>query len=458
MNPSSDSAVVTLLAIDDEPQYLQLIVEVLGQQGLNVVTAADPELGWAMFLEHHPKIVLLDLMMPKITGIQLLDRIMARDPGTEVILMTGQYSPESAVEAIKKGAADYLPKPLDLATLRARIEKSVADTQRRSRASQLDRKLLEEFQFESIVGRSPAMLDLFATVQRVARHFRTALITGSTGTGKELVAQVLHKLSPVASHVMAICNCSALTETLYESELFGYVRGAFTGATQDKVGLFEYANGGTVFLDEIGELPLAGQAKLLRVLQNQEIQRVGSPAVRRVDVRVIAATNRDLRAMVADKLFREDLFYRLSMVEIALPSLSDRKEDLFLLQQHFVEKFSRQYNKQILGLTRRAQLVLARYRWPGNVRELENVIGNASMMVQGDVIDIGDLPDYLRAPASADAMDDMLLSMDEVQRRHAANAVKRLGGNKAKAAEALGISRTTLYSLLRESDDSAHKT
>jgi len=443
-----ETSVLKLLIIDDDQQNLGLIQASLAQEGLKILSTSDPEKANAIFQEQRPQIVLVDLKMPKVGGIELLERIVARDPTTEVILMTGHYTAESAVEAIQKGAADYITKPLDFAALQKRIAVSLTEAQRRARALHLDRELVETFQFESIVGRSPLMLDVFATIRRVAPHFRTALVTGATGTGKERVAQALHRLSPAGKNNFAVCNCSALTETLYESELFGYVRGAFTGANQDKAGLFEYAHGGTVFLDEIGDMPLAGQAKLLRVLQNHEVQRVGSPAIKKVDIRVVAATNRDLKAMVADKSFREDLFYRLSMVQIALPRLSQRKEDLPLLERHFVEKFAGQYSKNIHGLTRRAQQVVARYPWPGNIRELENAIGNACMTTEGEVIDVSDLPEYLRAPSFEAATDDNMLSMDELQCRHAVSVVQRCGGNKTQAADVLGISRATLYSLL----------
>jgi transcriptional regulator with PAS, ATPase and Fis domain len=248
--------------------------------------------------------------------------------------------------------------------LRDRIGKLVAEAQQRQTALQLDAELLKTHQFEGMIGRSPLMLQVFARIRRVAPHYRTALVTGASGTGKELVAAALHRLSPVSNNRLAVCNCSAIVQTLFETELFGHVRGAFTGAAQDKVGLFGYAHGGTVFLDEIGEIPLEMQSKLLRVLENREIQRVGSPAVTKVDVRVIAATNCNLLELIAEKKFREDLYYRLSIVEIELPRLAERREDLPLLPRFFIDQFAAQYGKPIKGITPRGQLVLARYPWP----------------------------------------------------------------------------------------------
>ena len=449
---TADELPILLLAIDDDPQSLEFVKDALAQENLEILTTTDPELGLELVLRRHPQIVLLDLVMPKIGGMELLERILEADPGTNVMLMTGHYSTEAAVEAIQKGAYDYLNKPLSVEKLRQRVDQLIAEARQRRRTLQLDRELLKVYEFEGLLGRSPLMLDVFARVRRVAPHFRTVLVTGATGTGKELVARALHRLSPAASGTFAVCNCSAIVETLFESELFGYVKGAFTGATQDKSGLFEYANGGTLFLDEIGEMPLATQAKLLRVLQSQEIQRVGSPAVRKVDVRVVAATNRDLRARVAEKEFRDDLYYRLSMVEVKLPLLAERKEDLPLLVRYLVERFATQYNKPIRGLTRRAQALLARYSWPGNVRELENALGHACMMVEGDLIDVRDFPDTLRKPAERELVEDEdLIPLDELQRRHALRVLARVGGNKKRAAEILGIARTTLYQLLAES-------
>jgi transcriptional regulator with PAS, ATPase and Fis domain len=293
------------------------------------------------------------------------------------------------------------------------------------------------------------MLDVFAKMRHIAPHFRTVIITGATGTGKELIAKALHNLSPVSADRFVVCNCSALVESLVESELFGYVNGAFTGATQDRAGLFESADGGSIFLDEIGELSPGTQAKLLRVLQDHRVQRVGSSVSRDVDLRVIAATNCDLRTMVREGKFREDLYYRLAVVEISLPALTDRREDLPLLQRYFVEKFAAEYKKPIAGLTRRAQSRMATYPWPGNIRELESVIGNACMMADGKFLDINDLPDRIRSQSSDQSPTNVtLFSLEELQRRHLMRVLERVGGNKARAAEILGIGRATIYQLL----------
>lgn len=438
-----------LLAIDDDPHNLEMIRLALDRQGLDILTEQDPERGFELFLQARPKVVLLDLVMPKVTGIELLERIVGVDPGVEVILITAHYSAESAVEAIQKGATDYLTKPIEIDKLRARVSALMADAETRQKTLQLDQALIDAYQFEGLVGRSPLMLEVYAKIRRIAPHFRTVLVTGATGTGKELVARALHRLSPVGSGPFVVCNCSALVDSLVESELFGYVKGAFTGATQDKVGLFEHADKGTIFLDEIGELAPAAQAKLLRVLQNRQVQRVGSLTPRNIDVRVIAATHRNLKNMVRDGQFREDLYYRLAVVEIPLPILANRREDLPLLERYFIEKFANEYGKPIAGLVRRAQTRLATYPWPGNVRELENVIGNACMMVEGNLIDIGDLPEKLRKPLNEEiGGDDTFLSLEEVQRRHVMRVLEGVGGNKARAAEILGIGRATIYQLL----------
>jgi len=452
MSASSDSA-LRVVAIDDDPQHLKFIATVLSQENVVVSTATDPREGLALIRKERPHLVLVDLVMPGMSGMEVLERILEFDPATEVVLLTGQYSTESAVEAIQKGAADYLTKPVDVERLHQRVESLISEVRKGQRRVELENELIENSQFAAMVGHSPAMLEVFHRIRRVAPHFRTVLLTGETGTGKELAAQALHRLSPAASGPFVTCNCSTVVETLAESELFGHVKGAFTGAVQDRMGVFEAANGGTVLLDEVGELSPPSQARLLRVLQNQEIQRVGSPATRRVDIRVIAATHRDLASMVKDQRFREDLFYRLSMVQIKLPALAQRKEDLPLLERYFVKRFAQQYDKPVGGIARRAQALLARHSWPGNVRELENVLGSACMMTEGETIDVGDLPEYIRERQSSEVQpEESLATLEQVERIHALRVLESVSGNKVRAAELLGVSRAKLYRILGDND------
>jgi DNA-binding NtrC family response regulator len=460
MTPAAQEQRMKLVAIDDDPQNLKMVQFVLADEQLELHTSSDAEGGLDLIHRIHPHVVLLDLVMPGVKGMELLERILDFDPGIDVVLMTGYYSTESAVEAIQKGASDYLPKPLSTEKLRQRIHQIADEIERRQRSLRLDNDLLENFAFEGMVGRSPLMLDLFSKIRRIAPHFRTVLVTGATGVGKELVAKALHTLSAAKGGPFVPFNCSSISETLAENELFGHVKGAFTGADQNKAGLFEYANGGTAVLDEIGEMPLPLQAKLLRVLQNQEFQRVGSPEPVRVDVRVVGVTNRNLVALAKQGKFREDLYFRLSMVELCVPSLTDRLEDMPLLQRHFLQQFSAEYKKPISGLTRRAQAAFAQYGWPGNVRELQNVIGHACMMTESEFIDIRDLPHTIAAhKLDRNTDSERLLSMRELDRLHARRVLERVGGNKVRAAEILGISRTHLYGLLKDaSEESAAET
>jgi DNA-binding NtrC family response regulator len=381
--------------------------------------------------------------------LEVLDRIVEFDPAIDVVLMTAHSGTDSAVEAIRKGASDYLQKPVSISLLRERISRLLDEVRRRSRGDALENQILETANFEGMIGRSPALLEMSSRIRRIAPHYKTVLITGETGTGKDLAAHALHNLSPVSRGHFVVLNCSAVVDTLFESELFGHVRGAFTGAAHDKMGLFEHADKGTIFLDEIGDMPLGTQSKLLRTLQNQEVLRVGSLTPRKIDVRVIAATHRDLRAAIASKLFREDLYYRLSMVEIRTPALAERKDDLPLLTRHLIQKFSLQFRKQIRGLTQRAQITLARHNWPGNVRELENVLGHGCMMTLGETIDVQDLPEYLRSPArdvvlpsAVERVDD--LSFDAHEKRLLADALALAQGNQSEAARALRIGRDAL--------------
>ena len=454
--PSQSSAadqvsnpIYRVLVIDDDALAIELVKEVLTFDNLEIYSTTEAKSGLEMVTQHRPHLVLLDLVMPDVHGMELLERILEIDPGVDVILMTGHYSTDSAVEAVQKGAYDYLTKPIPIDRLRQKTETWLSAAERRQNTLNLDTELLRVCQFEGIVGHSPLMFEVFSKLQRIAPHFQTAMVLGETGTGKELAARTLHQLSPRASGPFVVCNCGGIVETLFESELFGHVRGAFTGATQDKQGMVEAANGGTLFLDEIGELPLSTQAKLLRVLQNREVQRVGATAVRHVDVRVVAATHRNLREMVTEKKFREDLYYRLSVVEIKLPRLAERKEDLPLLERHFLQMFAARYAKPGLCLTRRAQSLLARYSWPGNVRELENVLSYAAMMTEREVIDVRDFPDVIQSKlSSATGEDELLISLEELELKHTLQVLDRVGGNRARAAEILGISRATLYRIL----------
>lgn len=441
---------ICVLVIDDNPGSLELLESALSQPDIEVLTTSDPEQGLDLVASRHPQIVLTDLVMPGMTGLEVLSRIMEIDPSTDVMLMTAHYSSETAVEAIKKGATDYLNKPISIAAVREKIAKLIEAGKQRQRALQLQDEVLANAEFEGIIGNSPLMWEMFSRARRVAPHYRSVLITGETGTGKDLVAQAMHRLSPASRGRFVVLNCSAVVDTLFESELFGHVRGSFTGATADKPGLVEHAHGGTLFLDEIGDMPLATQAKLLRVLQNHEVQRVGSLTARKVDVRVIAATHRDLRLAIEEKKFREDLYYRLGMVEIHVPRLAERQGDLPLLTRHFVSKFANQYGKEIRGLTRRAEIQLAAHSWPGNVRELENAIGHAAMMSMGETIDIQDLPPYMlgkgesttshsKAAAASDGG-----SLEAQERMLVAHALEAAGGNQSEAARQLRIGRDAL--------------
>ncbi|MGH9786351.1 MAG: sigma-54-dependent transcriptional regulator [Terriglobia bacterium] len=440
---------ISLVAIDEDPASFRLVREALDQEGLDIRVSTDAAEGLDLVFRKRPHIVLLQWSLPKSSGLELLARIAAASPETAIILMASDYSPESALEAIQQGATDFLPKPVPPDKLRERIRQIVSEVRARHRSRELEREQVELSFFQGMIGRSPKMLEVFDRVRRIAPHFRTVLVTGETGTGKELVAKALHNLSPVAAGPFVACNCSAIVETLLESELFGHVRGAFTGARQDKIGLLEYAHGGTLLLDEIGDMPLATQSKLLRVLQNQEIQRVGSPIPRKIDIRVVAATHRDLRAMVANREFRQDLYYRLSMVEIRLPPLAQRKEDLPVLARHFLDCFSGEYKKPVRDLTPRALARLAACPWPGNVRELENVLGHACMMATGEQVDITDLPHHLSEPDSVPApAREEILPLEEFERLYVRRVLRSLDGNKVRAAEALKISRSKLYTLL----------
>src|ERR1700693_3861519 len=453
--PGSSDEAMTVCVLDDEPGMVEMLQESLRCLGFSSIGTTDPQAALELVEQGRVRVVMSDIKMPGMDGLQFLEQAIQRDPGVYVVLMTGFYSIDNAIAAVKRGAYDYVPKPVDRMRLKKSLDELSESFHKRKRIRSLEQQLLSDLEFHGIVGRSPAMVDVFEMVRKVARHYTNILLIGATGTGKELIAKAIHQMSPVANQKFAVCNCSALVDTLLESQLFGHMRGAFTGATQTRPGLFEYANGGTVFLDEVGETSLPMQAKLLRVIQNREIQRVGSPEVRHVEVRLIAATNRDLRAEVLAGRFREDLFYRLSTIQIRVPNLAERLDDIPLLIQHFLKKYNEAYSKQIKGLTRRAQTVLYQHAWPGNVRELENVISCACLTSVYEFIDVDDLPENLQKPAaqtSAGSDAWRPLPLEEVRRQHIRRVLEACEGNRVRAAQMLGIGRTSLYRFLKRAE------
>src|ERR1700675_689455 len=424
-----------------------MLAALIKSMGYESVCTSSPEEALRLVQYGRCRLVMADVHMPGMDGYQFLDQALKLDPGIHVIIMTGEYTLESALEAVRRGATDFLPKPVDRVRLKRTLDEVAALYDQRRRVRELEEQLLKDLEFHGIVGKSPAMLEVFDFARKVARHYTNVLLIGATGTGKELVARAIHQISPVSQQQLAVCNCSALVDTLLESQLFGHLRGSFTGATDTRPGLFEYANGGTVFLDEVSETSLAMQAKLLRVIQNREIQRVGSPEVRQINVRMIAATNRDLRAEVLAGRFREDLYYRLSSIQIRIPPLAERLDDIPLLMQFFLKKCNRAYGKNISGLTRRAQTVLLQHPWPGNVRELENVISSACITTTSDFIDLADLPEHLqhqraRSPEGAEWKP---LSLEEMRKLHIQRVLETCQGNRLRAAHILGVGRTSLY-------------
>ena len=452
-----------LLAVDDEPSIAAAIGRFAAKMGFAVTSCDSAHEALALLPELKPNVVIVDLRMPKLTGIDVLRAVQIVDPDCQVILMTGHATVDSAMEAVKAGALDYLSKPLDLDRLRELLISVREQIGRRERLLEVDGNTAKRFEFHGMVGRSPVMQQLFDSIRRLAPHVRTMLVTGETGTGKELVARALHKLGPRSSRRLTTVNCSAVVDSLFESELFGHVRGAFTGATDNKVGLFEHANGGTLFLDEVGELSPVLQAKLLRAVEHGEVQRVGSVDVRQSDAWVIAATNRDLQVEVAAGRFRADMLYRLSTMEIHLPPLRERREDIPYLTASFVRDCAARLNRPITGVSAAAEWLLQHAPWPGNIRQLRNVIERACILTQSKILSERELAAAMGTSAAAtiakgaagnSPSSDVVSS---VQREQIERVLQHVNGNKSAAARVLGMSRRSLYRLLDRLDEGAPK-
>jgi len=429
-----------ILIVEDERAQREALAGYLRKTGHRVTTAASGT--EALEGNSVPDVVLLDLRLPDIHGLDLLKKLREKHPDAEIIVITAYGTVRTAVEAMKLGAFDYLTKPVDLDELLLIIGRALEKHERDLEVSFLKEEV-EKFRPQTgLIGESAAIKEVLSMIYRVAPSGATVLITGESGTGKELAARTLHAASPRKNRRFVAVSCAAIPESLLESELFGYERGAFTGATRSKPGKFELADGGTLFLDEIGDLPTSLQVKLLRVLQEKEVERLGSTLPRKVDVRIIAATNQDLRKKVEEGSFREDLFYRINTINIHIPPLRERKEDILPLAEFFLRKFSKEMGKDIKGFDREARKALLSYQWPGNVRELINVVERAVVLTRKNIITADLLAlEPLKSPFP---------TLEELEREHIKRALDLAGGNLTRASELLGIHRNTLREKLKK--------
>ncbi|MFQ6108674.1 MAG: sigma-54 interaction domain-containing protein [Candidatus Aminicenantales bacterium] len=446
---------LNMLIVAGHPSLHQAIKKSPIDRNWNILWCRPEEDVLTKVKEHEIQVLVIQMEKHKREAAFLLQRLKTFDPIIDVILIGAPLSPEAVVGWINRGATDYLLLPLEIKILEKALRKISKKRALRKETYRLERKLEKKYLFHGMIGKSPHMLEVFSLIENIAEYFSSVLVTGETGSGKELAARAIHHLSQTENKKFVICDCVSIPENLFESELFGYVKGAFTGADRDKKGLFEEADGGIIFLDEIGEIPLSVQAKLLRVLEQRQFRPLGSNKNRRVDVRVIAATSRDLREATKAGLFREDLFHRLNKVEIHLPPLRKRPEDIPLLVRHFLERYSKKFNKDLKGISRRVQKLFLHYRWPGNIRELENVLERASMLCPKQFIDIDDLPPYLQRLSPSDYQipfidREHLSTLDDLEKEYITYILKKTGYNLKRTAKILNISRTTLYTKIKK--------
>ncbi|MDD3586127.1 MAG: sigma-54 dependent transcriptional regulator [Thermoguttaceae bacterium] len=466
---------LNILVVDDEPAHAEVVADALERIGARSVIVHSEKEALEQLAQHCFDVVVTDLMLEHDDGgITVLKAAKADSSITEVIVMTAYSGIETAVEAMRQGAFNYLQKPLDIKQLRAIVEKAGESARLRRINQELKQRLDEKFGFDGVIGHAPEMLRIIERLRRIAPTDSTVLILGETGTGKELFAQALHQNSTRKKKPFVAFNCAALTENMIESELFGHVKGAFTGATQDRIGKFEFANGGTVFLDEVGDMPLSTQAKILRVLEESEITRVGSNDVIKVNVRVISATNRNLEEEVANGHFRLDLYHRLKVITLQIPPLRDRAQDIPVLLDHFLKMFARKDHKTIKGVTPAARRILFAYDWPGNVRQLRNAAESMVALDIDELLDVDDLPDELVAavPPGTDSLppggtipytnDPATLlfplvghSLAEIEQEFIRLTLSATGGNREETATMLGIGERTLYRKIKEIEESS---
>jgi len=445
-----------ILVVDDDPSHLTALKTIIKSWGYSVSLADDGSQAIENVKERPFDLILMDVRMAQMSGIEALKKIKDYNPAIPILIMTAYSSVDSAVEALKAGAYDYLTKPLDFEVLKLTLERALEHTGLKEENKYLKNKLSADYDLKNIIGKSKAMKELIDLLAMVAPSEATVLIAGESGTGKELIAKSIHHNSNRKNHPMVIVNCAALTETLLESELFGHEKGAFTGADKRREGRFKQADKGTIFLDEIGETSATMQAKLLRVIQEREIQRVGGEETLNVDVRILAATNRNLAEDVKEGRFREDLFYRLNVVTLDVPPLSDRQEDIPLLAQHFLEKYAEKNRKSVKGFSPLVMDMLVKYGWPGNVRELENTIERAVILLTGEIITEKDLPSNIIEPYSEKSdwiekprLDVANRPLEDIEKEAILATLEVTGGNKSETARRLKINRKTLHKKLK---------
>ncbi|RMG11527.1 MAG: sigma-54-dependent Fis family transcriptional regulator [Planctomycetota bacterium] len=437
-----------ILLVEDDASLRETLCDGLREDGFEVSCAASAEEALRFLSRSRPEALVTDLRMKGMSGLELCRRARELDPRLPVVVMTAFGDMEAAVEAIRAGAYDFLAKPFEAEALTISLDRAVQNRRLQREIEGLQQRLREARPVGSLIGDSPELLELADLIDRAAQSDATVLVTGETGSGKELVARALHERSARRGRPFVAINCAAVPEALLESELFGHVRGAFTDARRDRRGLFQQAEGGTLFLDEIGDMPLPLQAKLLRVLQERRVRPVGSDSEQAVDVRVVAATHRDLEEAVEEGTFRRDLLYRINVIHIAVPPLRERGNDVLLLAQHFLREHAERSGRPVRGISTEAAAKLLAYDWPGNVRELENCIERAVALTRNEEIGVEDLPERVRdwaPPPDLDVSEGELLPLEEVERRHILRVLEAVGGNKARAANVLGIGRKTLY-------------